>query len=70
MAEGFGEGVMNIHLRNCIGDVLNVINYYLPCPEHVTGETLNKCINILEYAHILTTSGESTLTVDYYPSNT
>ena len=48
MAEGFGEDVMDIHLRNFIDDV-NIINYDLPCPEHVTGETLRTChANILE----------------------
>ena len=42
MAEDFGEGMMDIHLRNFIGDV-NIINYDFPCPKHVTGETLSKC---------------------------
>ena len=37
-------------MRNFIGDI-PIINYELPLPEDITGETLSKCIHIIQNTH-------------------
>ena len=44
------EASLDIYMRNFIGDI-PIINYELPLPEEITGETLSKCIHIIQNTH-------------------